>query len=205
MKFLAEQPTTHKSTARLFKEKSVEGAPLPFLGGAGITWANGLPVPTVQRQNITKDQFNALLFTASSLPYIGVYDEERDTYIAEQRFQGLTCAEVVAIRLAEAAAQGNLKAVEMLLDRTIGKPKQQIESVSMKMSYTEYLEHLAAEEQRHQAPTERTQHVEIDVTPTHTPTQEPDNEYGVDDPFIASIIAAENENEGSEDEYELEY
>lgn len=217
-----EQLTAATSaTARIFKQKSAETQALPFLGGAGITWANGVPVPTIQKQNLSKDQINALLFTAASLPYIGVYDTQQETFVAEDRFRGLTCAEVVAIRLAEAAAQGSLKAIEMLLDRTVGKPKQQIEAVSMKMSYTEFLEHLAREERGPGVPTSETtaaadssQDIEVLAHPSEPspppssllPAYQEDILEAVTDPFLRQLIASEEEeraNDADATEYEF--
>lgn len=80
------------------------------------------------------------------MPYQGEYNEELDMYIIEPRFEGMTNAEVMWIRTAEKAASGDLAATNLILDRVLGKPKQSVESMSMSMSYPEFLEFLAKKE-----------------------------------------------------------
>lgn len=108
---------------------------------ATIEWVNGVPEPVYK--NITPSSVKQLANTALSLPYQGEYIPELDTYIIEPRFQGMSNAEVMWIKMAEKAATGDLKAAEMILDRVLGKPKQSVESATMTMNYTEFLDYLS--------------------------------------------------------------
>ena len=109
-----------------------------------IQWVNGVPEPIVK--HITPTSVKTLATTALSMPYQGEYNEELDMYIVEPRFAGMTNAEVMWIRTAEKAASGDLAATNLILDRVLGKPKQSVESMSMSMSYPEFLEFLAKKE-----------------------------------------------------------
>ena len=106
-----------------------------------IQWVNGVPEPIVK--HITPTSVKALATTALSMPYQGEYNAELDMYIIEPRFANMTNAEVMWIRTAEKAAAGDLAATNLILDRILGKPKQSVESMSMSMTYPEFLEHLA--------------------------------------------------------------
>lgn len=109
-----------------------------------IQWVNGMPEPYIQC--INPATVKQLATAALSTPYEGIYVPEDDTYIADPKYEGLTKAEVMWMRVAQQAADGNLKAVSIILDRILGKPKQSIESTSMSMSYTEFLEQLAKQQ-----------------------------------------------------------
>ncbi len=109
-----------------------------------IKWVNGVPEPFVKSINPTS--IKTLATTALSMPYQGEYSSELDTFIMEPRFEGMTNAEVMWIRTAEKAAAGDLAATNLILDRVLGKPKQSVESMSMTMTYPEFLEHLAKQE-----------------------------------------------------------
>ena len=51
--------------------------------------------------------------------------------------------EVMWIRLAEKAANGDMGAMSMMFDRLLGKPKQSVETASVSMTYQEFLKELA--------------------------------------------------------------
>lgn len=107
-----------------------------------ITWVNGVPEPTygkiVNTQSVKK-----LAQVAASLPYEGEWDEELEMYVLEPRFKGMTNIEVMWIRLAEKAANGDTGAMNMIFDRILGKPKQSVETASVSMTYQEFLKELA--------------------------------------------------------------
>ena len=107
-----------------------------------ITWINGVPEPTygkiVNLQSVKK-----LAQVAASLPYEGEWDEELEMYILEPRFKGMSNIEVMWIRLAEKAANGDMGAMSMMFDRLLGKPKQSVETASVSMTYQEFLKELA--------------------------------------------------------------
>lgn len=106
--------------------------------GKFIKWVDGMPVP-VCRQVINKTSVKKLAESVLSIPYI--------LDIADKDLEGLPIAEVMLIKLAQRAAGGDMEALNTLLDRVIGKPKQFSESVTMKVSYQEFLEQIAKQEQ----------------------------------------------------------
>ena len=71
-------------------------------------------------------------------------EEAQREYEDELEFQGMTNAEVMIIRLARAAAAGDKEATASILDRTLGRPKQSVESKSMTMTYADVLKEKAA-------------------------------------------------------------
>ncbi len=113
--------------------------------GKQIIWEDGMPVP-IYNDPLNVPSMKELAITAVSTQYTGDVDPETGETVFEERFQGSTLMEVTMVRLAEQAATGNLKAAEMIMDRILGKPKQQVESVSVRMSYDDYLMQLAKEE-----------------------------------------------------------
>lgn len=114
------------------------------ISATSIQWVNGMPEPVVK--HITPSSVKQLASTALSMPYQGEYNAELDIFVVEPRFSGMTNAEVMWIKIAEKAATGDLSAVNIILDRVLGKPKQSVESMSMSMTYPEFLEHLAKQE-----------------------------------------------------------
>lgn len=118
------------------------GSNLPIQPKAtGIQWVNGVPEPVCK--NINPSSVKQLATTALSMPYEGEYNEELGMFVIEPRFEGMTNAEVMWIRMAEKAANGDLESAKILLDRVLGKPKQSVETTSMTMSYQEFLELMA--------------------------------------------------------------
>jgi hypothetical protein len=65
-------------------------------------------------------------------------------YEAEKEFEGMSNAEVMSIRIARAAAGGDLAAADKMLDRVLGRPMQSIESKSVSMTYADVLKEKAA-------------------------------------------------------------
>lgn len=58
----------------------------------------------------------------------------------------LTNEEVIAMQIVAKACRGDVAAAQMLYDRTEGKPIQVNQNINAEMTYTEYLDKLAAEE-----------------------------------------------------------
>ena len=135
-----------------------------------IVWGpDGMPAPSAQPM-LTKPGIEALTTVALSLPYkirdkvpfeltvplppdasqVMKNQREVDLQRAEyeweldQEFVGLTNAEVMIIRLARAAAEGNLSSIESLLDRSLGRPKQSVETQSLSLTYADVLKEKAA-------------------------------------------------------------
>lgn len=107
-----------------------------------ITWINGTPELTYGKI-INTQSVKKLAQVAASLPYEGEWDEELETYILEPRFKGMTNIEVMWIRLAEKAANGDTGAMNMIFDRILGKPKQSVETASVSFTYEQFLQKLA--------------------------------------------------------------
>lgn len=112
-------------------------------------WKDGVPVPSTMPV-IPKDQIEQLALTALSLPfepeplaekYLCELDRLNDLkrWEEEQKYVGMTNMEVAVIRQAKAAATGDQDALKEMLDRILGKAKQQIDSRSIKMTYADYL------------------------------------------------------------------
>jgi hypothetical protein len=102
-----------------------------------IVWGkDGLPAPATTPL-ITKPQIEALVSASLSLPYDG------DKLGLEPEFDGLTNVEVMMIRMARGAANGDLELAKELLDRVLGKPKQSVESKSLSLSYEDFLNEVA--------------------------------------------------------------
>jgi hypothetical protein len=133
-----------------------------------ITWTpEGLPVPTSQPL-LSKRGIEELASVALSLPYVvpqpelppepapeapltvtEKYERERDAildkYHAEvEKFAGMTNAEVMMVRQAEKAANGDSGAANDILDRVLGKPKQSVESKNLNLTYEDMLKEKAA-------------------------------------------------------------
>ncbi len=121
------------------KDSLPPSSQLAARGGKLIRWENGKPVP-VYAPPLAKEQVSDLLTASLSLEYEGEKAENGDAINFDPRFAGMTNIEVIAIRLAERAASGDMKATTELLDRILGKPKQSHETVGVKMSYQDFLE-----------------------------------------------------------------
>jgi hypothetical protein len=92
-----------------------------------IKWENGLPVPAT-RPIFNNDSAKNLAICALSLPYEGVDPLGFGVKLIEPEFEGMTNGEVAYIRLARLAAAGSMDALDKLMDRAIGKPRQEIDS-----------------------------------------------------------------------------
>lgn len=93
-------------------------------------------VPAISnRRQITTVEIIQHLESALSSNYDGV----------DPKKFGLTKAEAAFLSLAEQAQDGNSDALEVLLNRLMGKPMQQINSLTVTASLSEFLGGLAAE------------------------------------------------------------
>jgi hypothetical protein len=140
-----------------------------------VNWSSdGTPVPA-QCDAYTNRQANALIGVALATPYkprmipktchfrndTGKWQDEyiRDEhgnqiYVVdpdELEFQNpdgtwMSCGEVMNIRRARMAAQGDMEAIKQVEDRLLGKPKQQIESLTVSMSLEQFIDSIAQAE-----------------------------------------------------------
>jgi len=100
-----------------------------------IEWINGVPIPKTERI-LNEGDVQAVVKAASSM----TYTQEDDILGIYPELYGLSYVEAATIQLARQAANGDQKAIEMLLDRNIGKPKQTNENKNMNMTYQDFLD-----------------------------------------------------------------
>lgn len=157
----------------------------PVVRGRLISWdpATGLPVPS-SRPVLSAPQIEALAATALSLPYDPEkpaksdftsedgYKAALDKWQAEvDKYAGMTCGEVMMVKLAQHAAEGNHAATEELLDRVLGRPKQSSEVKSVSMRYEDYMQKIADDEAKAQA---RATAIDVAMFPPPSSTGDPD-------------------------------
>ncbi len=144
--------------SELSKVQSKE--PFADLPSTIFDMVEGQPRPK-GRRNYNRDHTVNMLAAAGGLPYRGYWDSVAQDYIVEPHLEGATLLEAMVVKLAENAAAGDHKATSEYLDRILGKPKQQTETIQMSMSYAEYLDYLASDSETYNEPTGQT----IDITP----------------------------------------
>ncbi len=110
-----------------------------------IKWVDGKPVPAHTKM-INKEAVSQLPLTVFSLPYKRT-KLEKEKGIA-QEFEGMSNAEVAMIRLADAAAHGDQKALDMLQDRIVGKPMVSTENKNINLTYEDLLDSIARKEEK---------------------------------------------------------
>lgn len=108
-----------------------------------IKWENGIPVP-VEKPLLNSQQIKDVAAAVLSLPYEG----EGDPLGADPELFGMSKLEVSLIKMARAAADGDKWAINFLLDRAVGKPKQTSETVKMDMTYEDYLKMKAEQDKQ---------------------------------------------------------
>ncbi len=108
-----------------------------------IKWVDGRPVPTYSKM-ITKEAVSQLPLTVLSLPYERT-PLEKECGVDEE-YEGMTNGEVAMVRLAKEAARGSYRAIDMLQDRAIGKPKISTENKNINMTYEDLLDVIAKNE-----------------------------------------------------------
>jgi len=107
-----------------------------------IEWVDGLPC-TVYKPLITKDAIKQLAQVSLSLEY--------NPNLSEESYDGLTVGEVAMIKIGQKAAEGGKDALEnirLLLDYSVGKPKQEIETKSLNLTYQDYLDEIGKSEEK---------------------------------------------------------
>ncbi len=108
-----------------------------------VVWKDGEPEVKF-REMLTKNVAAELPLAAVSSPYKRT---EKEIFLGiDSEFEGKSNIEVMNIRLARKAAAGDMDAIKLLNDRILGKPKQQIESTRVSMTYQDYLDQITEEE-----------------------------------------------------------
>ena len=109
-----------------------------------IVWEDGIPCVKLVEM-LEKDNITDLPIAALSLPYVR---SDKDIFLERDlEFEGKSNAEVMNIRLARKAANGNIQAIKTITERVLGKPKQQIEKHTVSETYLEWMERKSEEEE----------------------------------------------------------
>jgi len=94
------------------------------------------PVPTYEHMYSVEDVKQMQMASASN-KYKLMRDHEGNLAPGEQDYDGMACLEVALDRRAQAAAQGDLMALNQLEDRIVGKPKQEVQNTNISLSFSE--------------------------------------------------------------------
>lgn len=112
--------------------------------GRYIRWENNLPIACYV-EPVTTDDMVSIGRAALAVPYEPILDPiTLEILPEEKKFVGMTCLEVAFYRASQRFAQGDLDAGKFVFDRTIGKPKQQLETVSLHGTIQDFLAQVAA-------------------------------------------------------------
>jgi hypothetical protein len=109
---------------------------------AEIAWKDGVPFlvsAPVKLSDSPENSMQLLLKKCLDLPYDG----------KDPALLGLTNGEALIINLARDAARGDHDARTTVLDRLLGRPQQNIKSVSLTGDLNEFLDKVAQETQTH--------------------------------------------------------
>ncbi|MBW1672038.1 MAG: hypothetical protein JRJ45_00080 [Deltaproteobacteria bacterium] len=105
-----------------------------------IIWEDGVPRAVIPQPKFDKGNAANLLAELSVLnlnfPYEG----------SDPKYFGMTKGEAIAAQFVDAAANGDAAAIKELMDRVMGKPQQNIKSVSVKGTLGEFLDTLDTSE-----------------------------------------------------------
>lgn len=117
-----------------------ESIPAPRIAVVGrmVVWDKGVPVLS-SAPVLEKAQIEELAPRALSLPY-------RDLIGLEPEFEGMSNAEVMYIKMAREAAEGDRSSRRDILDRAIGKPKTSAEVKNFNLTYEDLIKDIAAKE-----------------------------------------------------------
>lgn len=96
-----------------------------------VIYADGLPIPTGKRQATGREIMESMTNALSS-EYSG----------SDARKKGLTKYEAMLLSLSERAQEGDLHAIESILDRILGRPIQQVNSMNVSATLHEFLDTL---------------------------------------------------------------
>jgi hypothetical protein len=102
----------------------------------GIIWENGVPRAIQEQPHFSKENASALLADLSVLNLNSPYDGDDEKYF------GITKGEAIAAQFIGAAADGDKAAIKEVMDRIMGKPQQNIKSVTVKGTLADFLDTL---------------------------------------------------------------
>ena len=111
-----------------------------------VKWVDGMP-EVAYRNVIKKEALPELKRHALSQMYEGEWDSVNQCYEIDPRYVGMTKAEVIEHKKVDLACAGDLQAMKEIDDRLLGKPKQQVESKNLNVSYEDWLNEIARQEE----------------------------------------------------------
>lgn len=117
-----------------------------FQSNALFDWVDDRPAPK-KSKNMVKEQIYQLYVAAVSSRYIGEWDPESQSYYIDERFEGCTNMEVMVMKeIEESLTSNGGSARTRVLDRILGKPKQQVESMNVNANLMDFLEQVAKDQ-----------------------------------------------------------
>lgn len=114
--------------------------------GRYMRWEGNIPVPCYA-EPVTTEEMTNIGKLALAQPYVPQPDILGNISEFEESFRGMSCLEVAYIRLAQRFAGGDIEAGKMIYDRTIGKPKQHVEQVTMTGTLHDFLDQIRVMEE----------------------------------------------------------
>jgi hypothetical protein len=103
---------------------------------ARLRWVNGVPTiighTEIFDQKAASQRLKSLLTAALNLPYDG----------KDLRYLGLSKGEAMVMTLVDDASKGSSEARKEVIDRHLGRPQQNIKSVSLKGDLNDFLDQL---------------------------------------------------------------
>jgi len=106
-----------------------------------IRWVDGLP-EGIDMIKIKKEAIIPTLLTALGLQKTDINSKLEDEY----DLSGATALEIAFIRLVDKAVEGDLLALEKILDRILGKPMTKTMTANANDMYSKFLKNLEEEE-----------------------------------------------------------
>jgi hypothetical protein len=110
-----------------------------------MTIENGVPVKKT-RIALKKEDVQEMKYHAAQQMYVGDWDPINQDYNVDERYVGMTKLEVAQHKQIDAAARGDLQALNQVEDRILGRPKQQVESVQISATLEDFLSRVAEQE-----------------------------------------------------------
>src|SRR5579859_251629 len=111
---------------------------------SAVVMRNNIPVP-IQTPLADNKTITETLRQQWSKPFVPRHDPDTGEILPEDLpFVGKSAGDAQAARVNDMAAYGDMQALQFVWDRLLGKPKQQVESVSVSMTVREYLDALPA-------------------------------------------------------------
>ena len=138
-----------------------------------LDWSDGTPVLS-QEPLFRKDTVQQIIGLELMREYTPPIDPETgQPSDVDIRYLGKTQLEAMLGKLVLAAADGIPSARQEVLDRFIGKPKQQVESVQMNMNYQQWLDYIADTVEDEPVQDEPIKHPIVNITPSNNDPYRP--------------------------------